>query len=268
MYGYSWKDTATPSGRRIPRLAATALDISVSVCIGSGLGELGEPATVGAGELVTPAGWPTPQSRDWKGSATRQVHLDHNARPLNEVVLSAGWPTPQARDHFPAHSEEYVETKKAQGHGMANLNDTVTLAGWATPGVPNGGRISGNLEDIGKKKDGTKAQISLENLARLTVFGPGPTGFLLDLSEWAAVPASGQLNPAHSRWLMGLPPEWDDSMVTAMESYARKPKRGSSRIWSGKGGAGSGTGVGKSRSQNQNLSRKPRPKKPKPWWDR
>src|SRR6478609_6494044 len=39
-------------------------------------------------------------------------------------------PTPQARDHFPAHSQEYIAEKKAQGHGMSNLNDHVR---WQTP---------------------------------------------------------------------------------------------------------------------------------------
>lgn len=45
------------------------------------------------------------------------------------------WPTPQARDHMPAHTPEYVEEKRAQGHGMRNLNDEVKM--WPTPTAMN-----------------------------------------------------------------------------------------------------------------------------------
>ena len=140
------------------------------------------------------------------------------------------------------------------------------LAGWKTLCVPNGGRISGNSEDIGKHRDGTKAQIGLENEAKLSGwntpqerdwkgpegrsykgetmdlnlqaaaaaaafpnpsmdFGGKPIGYLLGPNGWEIVPASGQLNAAHSRWLMGLPPAWDDCGVTAMASSRKRPKR-------------------------------------------
>lgn len=43
------------------------------------------------------------------------------------------WAGPQARDYFPAHTDDYIAAKKAEGHGMRNLNDEA--AKWEAPSV-------------------------------------------------------------------------------------------------------------------------------------
>ena len=61
------------------------------------------------------------------------------------------------------------------------------------------------------RQDGSKTQQRLQDFAgitgplRLTVFGEMRTGSFVEMENGV------QLNPAHSRWLMGLPHAWDES---------------------------------------------------------
>ena len=232
LFKLTWKEVATPLGWSVSLLRASVRRTSDNDCSSwptpltfdssnngtprplrykgaapSEAGNTRNPDSPGSyrGDLkdwAALASWPTTTTRDWKDGGNPDVNVPLNAllgrvvwlsgwptttvtdaargekydpfaknMTLNMAAARSGWPTPQARDHFPSHSQEYVEQKKAEGHGMANLNDLVTLTG----------------------------------PARLTA-----TGEML-IGSSAGMESGGQLNPAHSRWLMGLPPEWDEA---------------------------------------------------------
>ncbi len=121
----------------------------------------------------------------------------------------AGWPTPMAG------------TPAQNGTNEAGNNDssrrTVALAGWPTPAVDNFRSRSGDRKgEMGPQQLMQK----LDGPARLTASGDLLTG------SHAGMESGGQLSPAHSRWLMGLPPEWDACAPTATRS-TRKSQRNS-----------------------------------------
>ena len=242
IYQIAWKPHVTPLGRTISRQRALALRTS-------GKEPISEPSPTN--------GWNTPRATDGSNGGPNQA----NGALASDAAL-AGWPTSTARDHFPAHSEEYIAAKKAQGHGMANLNDLVQLAGWPTctatdalkqgvvsprPGAmglsetaPLAGWATASARDWkdsagmateAVNPDGS-SRVRLDQLprqAQLAKDGPArltASGELLTGSS-AGMNGSGPLNPAHSRWLMGYPRIWDICGWNAMEKMkmGRKAKQ-------------------------------------------
>lgn len=271
LYRLTWKRRATPSRRSIYALRALGHPITVPVCTSSPKAESASwqkpDARSGRGGLPTNevdlllrkergnslpleshvlfANWATPSKGDSeRGGSVNQAMRGlrpsgaHIGTILTHQCQLVSWHTPTRLDF--KRSRGLIEKKRY-------LASQCDLATWPTPMTPNGDRSvsTDKMDLIGKTLDGKKHTASPEHAVkfttprrgRLTASGEMQTGSTADPNLAGQTEDGGPLNPAHSRWLMGLPPEWCDCAVTAMQSMPNKRRRLSASIAKAKGGS-------------------------------
>ncbi len=168
----------------------------------------------------------------WKTRDTPARQLIYALRasvPRTSGSGSIGWPTPRASQSGP----DFAISNRPESGGLS-LQTSAQLASWSTASARDWKDTPGMVTvrpDGRSRIDQLPRQVLLASWpasdtttgpARLTAIGEMLTG------SSAAMDGGGQLNPAHSRWLMGLPREWDDCGVMAMPS-SRKSRKNSSR---------------------------------------
>jgi len=140
-----------------------------------------------------PTGWPTPMAGTPAQNGNNAAGNNDSSRKTVDVVNWAGWPTTSASDSVnsnetPDQWEERQRAAKAKNPKLGGLHKKLSIVA----------KLCGPV--------------------RLTDSGELLTG------SSAGMESGGQLNPAHSRWLMGLPQEWDACAPTETPSMLKRQR--------------------------------------------
>lgn len=222
LYRMTWKQRVMPSGRLKPSLAASALRTSDPEITGWPTPQVADdnhsrakdPQAYAKWWLARPnagtctaaiaqamAAWPTPKVADGRGNTYQAT--EGRRSELRKSVHLTGWPTPTVGN---ANGSQMAKGASATGRrpdgskATVSLNAVGQLSAWPTPLThdtnPRGAGNRNNPKGGGACLAWDAKSTATDGPARLTV-----TGEMLTGSD-AQTKSGGQLNPAHSLWLM------------------------------------------------------------------
>jgi len=199
------------------------------------------------------AGWKTPAAQEPGITVDRLINKDGtpwtgNQRAydkitgrlcqtgVSQMAMLAGWQTPTATN-MGRLDETAQETRRQfrESIGRKSLapgcleEQAILYAGWPTPRASE--NVQTNLDEIAAKGSswlGQNRGATVATMAQMLNKNPSParltaSGEMLTGSD-AEMESGGQLNPALSRWLMALPPGWDDCAPMVTRSTQKQPK--------------------------------------------
>ncbi len=161
-------------------------------------------------QLVTQTHGSTLYRLTWKEWTTPsglfRLRQRASAHRTSESAL-IGWPSPLASNVKNCYQDWLKVMARKEAGRQPNLQDFAVLAAWVTPTSRDWKDSPGmTAQRDGKERlDQLPRQAYTAGPLRLTVFGETRTGSYVEMENGV------QLNPAHSRWLMGLPHAWDES---------------------------------------------------------
>lgn len=234
LWRLTWKARSLPSGRLIYALRASERRTSDSGYTSwrspqssDGEGGVMEIRDGVAGKYKLRdesqlASWPTAQSRDWKGPQGRAYKGESEGLP--SIARLTGWQSPTTTA-IGRTDQEAIEKRKdfrtsigRNSLAPGNLEEQAILyASWATPSGRDFKSNEGSEEFHAARMEQTRGKPLSEQAHQLaTVSGETPNGFTAETTS------GGQLNPAHSRWLQGLPEAWDTAAILASRQMKRE----------------------------------------------